>query len=81
MFNGEGGIRYAAPAASNPRGDASHRGASVAGLTFNSTIHSVVSASTYTTPIITLIAIVFVAVLYPALKAAFINPIAAIHHK
>jgi ABC-type antimicrobial peptide transport system permease subunit len=55
--------------------------ASVAGLTFNSTIHSVVSASTYTTPIITLIAIVFVAVLYPALKAAFINPIAAIHHK
>jgi ABC-type lipoprotein release transport system permease subunit len=55
--------------------------ASVAGLTFNSTIRSVVSASTYTTPIITLIAIVFLAVVYPALKAAFINPIKAIHHK
>ncbi len=54
---------------------------SVAGLSINSTMHSVVTANTYTTPIVTLIGIVLIAVFYPALKAAFINPIKAIHHK
>jgi ABC-type antimicrobial peptide transport system permease subunit len=54
---------------------------SVAGLSFDSTMYSVVTTNTYTAPIVTLIGIVFVAVFYPALKAAFINPIKAIHHK
>ncbi|MCP4195931.1 MAG: ABC transporter permease [Proteobacteria bacterium] len=53
----------------------------VAGISFDATMHSVVSTDTYIVPIVTLIAIVSVAVFYPALKAAFINPITAIHHK
>ena len=38
-------------------------------------------ASTFTEPILVLVVIVAIAVLYPALKAALIRPVDAMHHQ
>lgn len=55
-------------------------GISVAGMVLDSHVYSRVSPSTYTGPIVTLLFIVFFAVLYPAVKAAVIEPVKAIYH-
>ena len=54
---------------------------SVSGMTMDSTMKAIPSVETYMGPIATLLFIVFVAVLYPAIKAAVISPIQAIHHQ
>ncbi|MCP4604800.1 MAG: ABC transporter permease [Proteobacteria bacterium] len=54
---------------------------SIAGIAWNSIWRSSVDANTYIGPIVTLVSIVFIAVLYPAIKAALIRPVAAIYHR
>ncbi len=54
---------------------------SVAGINFLSIMKSSVSANTYVGPIITMLFIVSISVLYPAVKAAVIKPVAAIYHR
>jgi putative ABC transport system permease protein len=54
---------------------------SVAGMTMDSTMRAIVDTNTYVVPIMTLIVVVFISVLYPAVKAAVISPIEAIHHQ
>ena len=56
-------------------------GASVMGLAMRPIWHGVYTLETVAGPVLTLVIIVFVAVLYPALKAAWISPIKAIHHQ
>jgi ABC-type antimicrobial peptide transport system permease subunit len=53
----------------------------VHGIAFDPVWRSVVTTETYTGPIFTLVFIVAVAVLYPAIKAARIRPVEAIHHQ
>jgi ABC-type antimicrobial peptide transport system permease subunit len=53
----------------------------VAGMAWNTTMKSSVGAGTYVGPVAALVIIVFFAVLYPALKAALIRPVAAIYHR
>jgi ABC-type lipoprotein release transport system permease subunit len=53
----------------------------VHGIAFDPVWRSVVTAETYTGPIFTLVFIVAIAVLYPAIKAARIRPVEAIHHQ
>ena len=54
---------------------------SVIGVSWNPVWKSAVDLSTYTTPITTLSVIVLLAVLYPALKAAFIKPVTAMRYR
>jgi putative ABC transport system permease protein len=54
---------------------------SVAGVAFDPFWRSVVTVDTYVGPIVALITIVGLAVLYPALKAAFIRPVEAMRHQ
>ena len=54
---------------------------SVGGITKDSIWRSEVDLGTYTTPILTLTVIVLLAVIYPAMRAAFIRPLAAISHQ
>ena len=56
-------------------------GMAVAGIAWNPTIYSLVDSGTYVAPIVTLLVIVFFAVLYPAIKAAVIKPVKAIYHQ
>lgn len=56
-------------------------GMSVAGIVWESTMRASVSAETFSGPIIMLVAVVTVAVLYPAIKAAMIRPISAMQHQ
>ena len=42
--------------------------------------HADMSAATFGIPIAVLSLVVFLAVIYPALKAALIDPVEAIHH-
>jgi putative ABC transport system permease protein len=51
---------------------------SLMGLAWDPIWHSSVTADTYVSPLITLLVIVALAVTYPALRAAFINPLEAI---
>lgn len=53
---------------------------SIGGITKDSIWRAEVDLGTYTTPILTLTVIVLVAVIYPATRAAFIRPLAAIRH-
>ncbi len=56
-------------------------GTSVMGVAMSSTWHADMSAETFAVPIGVLILIVTLATSYPALKAAFIDPVRAIHHR
>jgi ABC-type lipoprotein release transport system permease subunit len=56
-------------------------GMSVAGIAWDPVMRSSVNANTYVGPIVALVCVVFVAVLYPALKAALIRPNRAIQHR
>ncbi len=61
--------------------DLGGEGLSVMGSTIDPLWRSHVTLATYTTPVIALVAIVLVAVAYPAAKAALIEPIVAIRHQ
>lgn len=54
---------------------------SVMGIAMSPVWHAEMSAATFGMPIAVLILIMTLAVAYPALKAAFIDPVAAIHHR
>jgi len=56
-------------------------GASVAGMTLDSVWHGVISAKTFSMPLTTMLIVVVLGILYPALKAARITPLEAIHHQ
>ncbi|MBW2278554.1 MAG: ABC transporter permease, partial [Deltaproteobacteria bacterium] len=55
-------------------------GLSIAGITWDPVWRSSVSVETFTGPVFTMVFIVAIAVLYPAIKAARIRPVEAIHH-
>jgi len=54
---------------------------SVMGMAMDTTWRSEVDLSTYTGPIQTLLVIILLAVIYPAMRAAFIRPLDAIRHQ
>lgn len=56
-------------------------GMAISGIAWNPIWHSVVDVKTVLSPVLTLVFVVFAAVLYPALKAALIRPVEAIHHQ
>lgn len=56
-------------------------GTSAAGMTMDSVWYSAVTPFTFAAPIGIFLTIVFLAVLYPAFKAARISPIEAMHHQ
>ena len=56
-------------------------GASIMGIAWDPIWRSSFSVQTFAGPVVMLAAIVLMAVLYPALKAAFIRPVAAMHHR
>jgi ABC-type lipoprotein release transport system permease subunit len=56
-------------------------GASIMGIAWDPIWKSSFSVQTFTGPVVMLAAIVLMAALYPALKAAFIRPVAAMHHR
>ncbi len=56
-------------------------GASIMGIAWDPIWKSSFSVQTFTGPVVMLAAIVLIAALYPALKAAFIRPVAAMHHR
>lgn len=56
-------------------------GISVLGVAMNPIWRAVISPASFLGPLVTLLVIVALAVIYPALKAALIRPIDAIHHR
>jgi ABC-type antimicrobial peptide transport system permease subunit len=56
-------------------------GLSIMGMAVNPVWYAVVTSYTFLGPIVTLVMLVFAAVLYPALKAARISPIEAMAHQ
>ena len=60
---------------------ASMAGINIHGMTWQSTIYGSFSQASVTGPVVTLLFIVSMAVLYPAIKAALISPVAAIQHQ
>ncbi len=56
-------------------------GASVLGVAMRQVWHGVFSLSSISGPVVTLLVVVFLAVLYPAVRAAWIRPIAAMSHQ
>ncbi len=56
-------------------------GASIAGIAWDPIWRAQIEPSVFSGPIFTLIFIVTLAVIYPALKAALIRPVQAIHHR
>lgn len=56
-------------------------GVSMGGMAFDSVWRAEVEPGTFVAPIVTLVAIVAVAGIYPAMRAAFINPLKAMRHR
>jgi ABC-type antimicrobial peptide transport system permease subunit len=56
-------------------------GVTVMGVVMTPLWHADMSAATFAMPVAVLGVIVALAVIYPALKAAFIDPVEAIHHQ
>ncbi len=56
-------------------------GVSMMGIAFTSIWYAVVTPTTFMGPVLTLVFIVFIAVLYPAFKAARISPVEAMRHQ
>ena len=56
-------------------------GISIQGIVWDPIWRAHVETSTFIGPIITLIAVVSIALLYPAFKAAAIRPVQAMHHQ
>ena len=56
-------------------------GVSVMGMSLDPVWRGIVSAKTFTMPLTTMLVIVVLGVLYPAIKAARITPLEAIHHQ
>ena len=56
-------------------------GVAIAGVAWDPVWRSVIRPETLLGPVLTLLGVVAVAVLYPALKAAMIQPVDAIHHR
>ncbi len=55
-------------------------GVSVMGMTLDPVWHGVISTTTFFMPLTTMLIVVILGILYPALKAARITPLEAIHH-
>ena len=55
-------------------------GVSVGGVTWDPTIFCNLTTKSVEAPMVTLVVIVFLAVIYPGIKAAVIRPVEAIHH-
>ena len=55
-------------------------GTSIMGIAMDPMWRASVNTATFTTPVVTLVSIVAVAVLYPALKAAWIQPVEAMRY-
>ena len=60
---------------------ASMAGINIHGMTWESMIYASFTQASVTGPVVTLLFIVSIAVLYPAIKAALISPVAAIQHQ
>ena len=56
-------------------------GVSVMGMSLDPVWRGVVSAKTFTMPLTTMLVIIVLGILYPAIKAARITPLEAIHHQ
>jgi hypothetical protein len=56
-------------------------GTSIMGLAWDPVMRAVITRSSFTGPIMMLAIVVGLAILYPALKAAWIRPIRAMHHR
>jgi putative ABC transport system permease protein len=56
-------------------------GASVMGVAMRQVWHGAFTPASISGPVVTLIAIVFLAILYPALRAAWIRPVSAMVHQ
>jgi ABC-type antimicrobial peptide transport system permease subunit len=56
-------------------------GMSIMGVAWNRMWYAVVTPNTFMGPILTLVVMVFMAVLYPGLKAARITPVEAMRHQ
>ncbi len=56
-------------------------GVSIMGIAMDPVWRAAVDANTYIGPVATLVGIVSIAVLYPALKGAWIQPVEAMHHQ
>ena len=56
-------------------------GATVMGMAIDPIIYGMVSSQTFINPLIVLLIVVVLGILYPAIKAAKITPIEAMHHQ
>jgi len=55
--------------------------ASLGGVAFDPTWYTRVESNSFTTPVVYMYIITAIAVIYPAIKAAVISPLDAIHHR
>ena len=60
---------------------ASMSGVTISGIAWDSVLKADTDVATFAGPLVTLVLVVVVAVLYPALKAARIRPVEAMHHR